>query len=57
MAEQDSNAQIDLHEIVRHELAVDDDARRHEHLAAPVGHVLVGEIAVVGVLERTPTAQ
>ena len=39
------------------QLAVDDDARGDEHLAAPVGHVLVLEVAVLRVLERAPAAE
>jgi hypothetical protein len=41
----------------RDQLAVDDDARGHEHLATPVGHVLVGEVAVLGILEGAPAAE
>ena len=29
----------------------------HKHLAAPVGHVLVGVVADVGIVERSPAAQ
>ena len=57
MAEQDPDAQIDLHQIVGHQFPVDHDARRNEHLAAPVGHVLVLEVAVIGILEGSPAAE
>ena len=39
------------------ELAVDDDARGDEHLPAPVGHVLVVEVAVLRVLEASPSSR
>ena len=42
---------------VRDQLAVHHHARRDEHLAAPVGHVPVGEVAVLGVVEAAPAAQ
>src|SRR5439155_21664818 len=35
----------------------DHDARGDEHLPTPRRHVLVGEVARVGVLERTPRPQ
>ena len=57
VAEEDANPKVDLDEVVGDEFAVDDDARRHEHLATPVGHVLVGEVAVVGVLVRSPASE
>ena len=57
VAEQDPQAQVDLDEVVGHELAVDDHAGRHEHLAAPARHRAVLEVAVVRVVERAPAAQ
>ena len=57
VAEEDANPKVDLDEVVGDEFAVDDDARRHEHLATPMGHVLVGEVAVVGVLVRSPASE
>jgi hydrogenase large subunit len=56
-AEQDADAEVDLDEIGRHELAVDDDAGRDEHLLAPVRHVLVLEVADVRILEGAPAAE
>ena len=55
--EQDVDAEVDVDQAGGEQLAVDDHARGHEHLAAPVLHRLVLEIAVVGVLERPPTAE
>jgi hypothetical protein len=52
----DADAEIDRDQIVGDELAVHDDARRHEHLAAPVRHVLVLEVAVIGILVGAPAA-
>ena len=57
VAEQDAQPQVDLHQVVGDQLPVDDDAGRHEHLAAPARHGAVLEVAVVGVLERAPAAQ
>ena len=56
-AEQDPDAEVDVDEVGRHELAVDDDARGDEHLVAPVVHVLVVVVDVVGVVERAPAAE
>ncbi len=56
-AQQDADAEVDLGEVVGDELAVDDDAGRDEHPPAPVRHVRVGEVAVLGVVERAPAAE
>ena len=56
-AEQDPDAQVDVHQVRGHELAVHDHARGHEHPAAPVGHVAVGEVADLGVLEGAPATE
>ena len=56
-AEQDADLQVDVDEVGGDQLAVDDDARRDEHGAAPVGHVLVLVVADVGILERAPAAE
>ena len=56
-AQQNANAEIDVHEIVGDQLAVHDDARRDEHGASPVGHVLVAVIADIRIVERAPAAQ
>ena len=56
-AQQDADAQVDLGQVVGDELAVDHDARGHVHLAAPVGHGLVAEVAVLGVVEAAPAAE
>ena len=55
--EQDADAQIDLDEVGRDQLVIDHDSGRHVHLAAPLRHGLVPEIAGVWVLERAPAAQ
>ena len=56
-AEQDADAQVDLDEVVGEQLAVPDDAGADEHLPAPVGHVLVPEVAVRGVVQAAPADQ
>ena len=56
-AQQDANAEIDLHQVGGDQLAVDHDSGGDVHRPAPLGHVLVGVIADVGVLERAPAAQ
>ena len=56
-AEQDADAEVDVDEVGGHELAVDDDAGRDEHGPAPLGHVLVAEVAHLRVLERAPATQ
>src|SRR5580704_13437809 len=57
VSEQDPNTEVDRHEIVRNQFAVDDDAWSHEHLATPVTHILVLKVAVVRILESTPASQ
>ena len=57
MAEQDPDAQIDVDQVVRDRLAVDDHARGDEHGLAPFVHVAVGVVAHLGVVERSPAAQ
>ena len=56
-AEQDADAEVDRHQVGGDELAVHHHARGDEHLPAPVGHVLVREVAVLGVLEGAPAAE
>ena len=48
-----------LHRAVAREdvVPVDDDARGHEHLAAPVAHVAIAEVAHLGILERAPAVE
>src|SRR6266550_206194 len=53
-AEEDADAQVDVDQVVGDELAVDDDTGADEHLAAPVGHVLVLEVAVRRVVQASP---
>ena len=55
--EQDADAEVDLDQVVGDQLAVHHDARGDEHLVAPVGHVLVGVVADVRVVERAPAAE
>ena len=54
VTEEDADAEVDVDQVVGDELAVDDDAGADEGLAAPVGHVPVLEVAVVGVVETHP---
>src|SRR4051794_26760540 len=56
-AEKDPDAEIDLHQIVGHQLSVDDDPRGDEHLAAPLGHVAILEVADLWILECAPAAE
>ena len=56
-AEQDPDAEVDVDEVRGDQLAVDDDARGDEHLVAPVVHVLVAVVDVVGVVERAPAVE
>ena len=56
-AEQDPDAQVDVDQVVGDQLAVHHDARRDEHRPAPLGHVLVVEVADRGVLEGSPAAE
>ena len=49
--------EVDLDQVVGDQLAVDDDARGDEHLAAPVGHVVVAEVAVRRVVQAAPAAE
>ena len=57
VTEEDADAEVDLHEVVGDELAVDHDTGRDPHRSAPRRHVLVVEVAHVGVLEGTPAAE
>ncbi len=50
-AEKNANVEIDIDEVRRDEFSVNDDTRRDEHLPAPRGHVLIGVITVIGVIE------
>ena len=56
-AQQNADVQIDVDQVGGDQLAVHHDAGRDEHLSAPVGHVLVGVVADVGIVERAPAAQ
>ena len=56
-AQQDADVEVDVDQVGRDQLAVDDDAGRDVHRPAPVGHLLVGVVADVRVLERAPAAQ
>ena len=56
-AQQDSDAEVDVDQGVGDQLAVDHDAWGDEHRVAPRLHVLVGEVADLGILEGTPATQ
>ena len=56
-AQQDADAEVDVDQVGGDQLAVDDHAGRDEHRPAPVGHVLVGVVADVGIVERAPAAE
>src|ERR1700733_5084106 len=56
-AEQNSDVQIDIHQIGRHQLAVDDHAGGDEHFSSPIRHVLVGVVAILRVVERSPATK
>ena len=55
--EQDPDHQVDLDQVGRDQLAVDGDARRDVSPAAPLGHVAVVVVDVVGVVEAAPVDQ
>ena len=55
--EQDADAEVDLDEVVGDELAVNDHPGSHGHRPAPLGHVLVVEVAHRRVLEGAPAAE
>ena len=55
--QQNSDSEIDIDEVIRHELSVYNHAGRDEHSTAPVAHVLVGVVADIRVVERAPAAQ
>ena len=57
VAEQDAHLQIDVDQIRRHQLAVDDDARGHVHRAPPIGHRPVSVVADIRVLICAPAAE
>ena len=56
-AQQDPDAEVDVHQRRGDQFAVHHHARGDEHLAAPVLHVAVGEVARLGVLEGAPAAE
>ncbi len=56
-AEEDADAEVDLHQVVGDELTVDHHARCDTHRPAPLGHVAVVEVAHRWVLERSPAAE
>ena len=53
----DADTQVDCDQVGGHQLPVHDDARCDEHPPAPLGHVLVLEVAVRRVLERPPASE
>ena len=53
-AEQDPDREVDLDEVGRDQLALEDEARRDEPPPAPLGHVAVVVVDVVGVVEAAP---
>ena len=56
-AQQNADVQIDIDQVRGDQLAIHDDAGRDKHLVAPVRHVLVGVVAMIGIVERAPAAQ
>ena len=53
-AEQDADRQVDLDEVGGDQLAVEDEARRDVAVLAPLAHVPVAVVDVVGVVEAAP---
>ena len=53
-AEQDADRQVDLDQVGGDQLALEDEAGRDVALAAPLGHVPVVVVDVVGVVEAAP---
>ncbi len=56
-AEEDADAEVDVDQVVGHQLPVDDDTWGDVHGSAPFGHVPVPEVADVRVLEGTPAGK
>ncbi len=56
-AEQDADAEVDVDQARGEQFAVEHDAGRDEHLAAPGGHVPVVVVDGGGVLEGAPAAE
>ena len=55
--EEDSDPQMDLHEIGGDEFPIDDDSGSNKHLASPSRHVPVSKIAVLWILKTSPAAE
>ena len=55
--QQDPDAEVDVHQRMGVQLAVDHHAGRDEHGVAPLLHVLVLEVADLGVLEGAPATE
>jgi hypothetical protein len=50
-AQQNADVKTNIHKVGGDQLPVHDHTRRDKHLAAPVRHVLVGIVAMVGIVE------
>ena len=56
-AEQDSETQVDLHQVRGDQFTIDDDSGRDEHGPAPLRHSLIRVVARLGVVEGPKTTQ
>src|SRR6266568_2672104 len=56
MAEQDTDAQVDINQTGCYQFTVHDDARGNEHGPSPLVHGAVVVVTHIGVLERAPAA-
>jgi hypothetical protein len=56
-AQHDPQTKIDVDQVGRDQLPVDDDARRYVHGPTPASHAFVAVIADLGVVERAPATE
>src|SRR5207253_11197044 len=56
-AQENAKVQINVDEIVRHQLPIHDNAWRDIHSTSPIGHVFIRVVANVWLIPRTPAAQ
>ena len=56
-AKKNTDVEVDVDQVGRHQLAVHHDARGYIHAATPVRHLLICVIAHIGIIEGAPAAQ
>ena len=55
--QQDADIQVNVHQVIRDEFSVHHHTGGNIHPLSPMGHVLVGVIANIWIIERTPTCE